>query len=68
MLQEPCILVDENDVAVGQASKRECHMRDASGNSPLHRAFSLFVFNDKDELLMQQRSKEKITFPGMIGR
>ena len=32
---------------------------------PLHRAFSLFVFNSKSELLLQQRSDTKITFPGL---
>lgn len=30
----------------------------------LHRAFSVFLFNSKGELLLQQRSDEKITFPG----
>ena len=64
LLQEQCILVDENDQPRGQASKRECHLLDDKGESPLHRAFSLFVFNEKDELLMQQRSDAKITFPG----
>lgn len=29
----------------------------------LHRAFSVFLFNDKHELLLQQRADEKITFP-----
>ena len=38
---------------------------DNTGSSPLHRAFSLFVFNSKDELILQQRSDEKITFPGL---
>jgi isopentenyl-diphosphate delta-isomerase len=33
-----------------------------SGNA-LHRAFSVFLFNDRGELLLQQRSQEKITFP-----
>ena len=32
----------------------------------LHRAFSVFLFNAKGELLLQQRSDEKITFPGMF--
>jgi isopentenyl-diphosphate delta-isomerase len=64
LLQEQCILVDEQDRPRGQASKRECHLLDAEGESPLHRAFSLFVFNEKNELLMQQRSNTKITFPG----
>lgn len=30
----------------------------------LHRAFSVFLFNLKGELLLQQRSDEKITYPG----
>ena len=33
------------------------------GQGKLHRAFSVFLFNTKNELLMQQRSKEKILFP-----
>jgi isopentenyl-diphosphate delta-isomerase len=32
-------------------------------NLKLHRAFSVFLFNEKNELLLQQRAKEKITFP-----
>ncbi len=31
----------------------------------LHRAFSVFLFNDQNELLLQQRAAEKITFPDM---
>lgn len=31
----------------------------------LHRAFSVFLFNDKNELLLQQRADEKITFANM---
>lgn len=31
----------------------------------LHRAFSVFLFNDKNELLLQQRATEKITFPDL---
>jgi len=34
-----------------------------TGDIPLHRAFSVFLFNSKGELLLQQRSKTKITFP-----
>ena len=34
-------------------------------SSHLHRAFSLFVFNNRDELLLQQRSDTKITFPSL---
>ena len=64
LLSEPCILVDTEDQVLGSASKRECHQV-VGGTSPLHRAFSLFVFNDRDELLLQQRSDTKITFPGL---
>lgn len=65
LLQEQCILVDKHDKALGQASKRECHLLDSSGKAPLHRAFSLFIFNKDNELLMQQRSDTKVTFPGL---
>jgi len=64
LLTEPCILVDNNDQVLGQASKRECHQMN-KGTSLLHRAFSLFVFNNAGELLLQQRSSTKITFPDM---
>jgi len=62
-LEERCILVDEHDQECGFASKRDCH-RLVNGKLPLHRAFSVFLFNTKDELLLQQRSSTKITFPG----
>jgi len=64
LLTEPCILVNSKDEVLGSASKRECH-EVTSGTSLLHRAFSLFVFNSRDELLLQQRSDTKITFPGL---
>lgn len=64
LLSEPCILVDSMDKVVGTASKRVCHAM-KGGASPLHRAFSLFIFNHKDELLLQQRSDTKITFPSL---
>ena len=61
MMEEQCILVNDRDEIVGRASKKECHLN-ASGPL-LHRAFSVFLFNHAGELLMQQRSNEKITFP-----
>nr|ADD38957.1 Isopentenyl-diphosphate Delta-isomerase 1 [Lepeophtheirus salmonis] len=64
LLKEFCILVDEKDTILGKASKRKCHQLDSKGKSLLHRAFSLFIFNEKNELLLQRRSKTKITFPG----
>ncbi|KAK7868101.1 hypothetical protein R5R35_005548 [Gryllus longicercus] len=62
-LEEQCILVDENDKVVGRASKRDCHSLKANGSLLLHRAFSVFVFNSKNQLLLQRRSSQKITFP-----
>ena len=56
LMQERCILVDDNDEAIGHATKRVCHTIDPStGKSPLHRAFSLFIFNRDNKLLLQQR-------------
>ena len=57
---ERLILVDENDNEIGTISKADAH--DAKGT--LHRAFSLFIFNDKGELLLQQRSPEKRLWGG----
>ena len=65
LMKEECLLVDETDKVTGSASKRHCHQLDAEGKSPLHRAFSIFLFDAKDRLLLQQRSDAKITFPGL---
>jgi isopentenyl-diphosphate delta-isomerase len=56
---EELILVDELDREIGNKSKAECH----AGNGVLHRAFSIFVFNRDDELLLQQRSLDKPLWP-----
>ena len=56
---EELILVDELDREIGQRAKSDCH----SGNGILHRAFSIFLFNDDDELLLQRRSAEKPLWP-----
>lgn len=56
---EALILVDSNDSAIGHATKEHCHSRDGI----LHRAFSIFVFNSKNELLIQKRSAEKPLWP-----
>ena len=57
---EELILVDANDVEQGYLSKAECH----DGTGQLHRAFSVFLFNDAGELLLQQRSESKRLWPG----
>lgn len=56
---ERLILVDENDSILGYKSKAECH----NGDGILHRAFSVFIFNGRNEVLMQQRAKEKRLWP-----
>jgi len=63
LLEEECILVDENDNKIGSASKRVCHNLQNIKSGMLHRAFSVFLFNNKGELLLQQRSSAKITYP-----
>lgn len=62
-LEERCILVDNLDRPIGEATKRACHEVSAEGRILLHRAFSVFLFNNKRELLLQKRSNNKITFP-----
>eukprot|EP01121_Diplochlamys_sp_Union-15-3_P008761 TRINITY_DN2340_c0_g1_i1.p1 TRINITY_DN2340_c0_g1~~TRINITY_DN2340_c0_g1_i1.p1 ORF type:complete len:257 (-),score=45.38 TRINITY_DN2340_c0_g1_i1:24-710(-) len=63
LLEEQCILVNEKDERIGPVSKRESHMMNNINKGMLHRAFSVFLFNKKKELLLQQRATEKITFP-----
>ena len=57
---EPLILVDEQDREVGTLDKTSCH----DGDGTLHRAFSLFVFNDGGETLLQKRHPDKRLWPG----
>jgi len=65
LMDEVCIVVDENDKVLRDGSKRECHQcaNIYGKDNLLHRAFSVFLFNSKNELLLQQRSHKKITFP-----
>ena len=60
-MQELVVLVDEQNNVVGTLLKDEVHTTD----TPLHRGFSLFLFNAKNELLLTKRSKHKKTFPGL---
>lgn len=48
------ILVDKNDQPLGEMEKLNAHIE-----GRLHRAFSIFIFNDQGELLLQQRAKHK---------
>jgi len=60
MKEELVILVDENDNQVGLMPKMEAHEK-----AILHRAFSVFVFNEKNELMLQQRALHKYHSPGL---
>lgn len=56
---EQLILVNDNDEETGTLSKALCH----DGDGVLHRAFSLFIFNDDGQLLLQRRSADKRLWP-----
>lgn len=58
--KEYVVLVDENDNECGAMEKMEAHEKGA-----LHRAFSLFVYNDKGEMLLQQRALHKYHSAGL---
>lgn len=59
-MMEQVILVDENDRQIGLMEKQKAHV-----TPHLHRAFSIFIFNSKGELLMQQRALSKYHSPGL---
>ncbi|TXG35686.1 isopentenyl-diphosphate Delta-isomerase [Seonamhaeicola maritimus] len=60
MEEEKVILVDENDVQIGLMPKMEAHEK-----AVLHRAFSVLIFNKKNELMLQQRALDKYHSPGL---
>lgn len=60
MTEEQVILVDEQDNEIGLMSKMEAHEKGL-----LHRAFSIFIFNDKGEMLLHQRAKHKYHSGGL---
>ena len=60
MEEEKVILVNENDEQIGVMPKMEAHQK-----AVLHRAFSVFVFNNKNELMLQQRATHKYHSPGL---
>ncbi len=57
---EYVILVDEADDPVGKMEKIEAHRK-----ALLHRAFSVFIFNGKGEMLLQRRAAGKYHSPGL---
>ncbi|MBX2933346.1 MAG: isopentenyl-diphosphate Delta-isomerase [Ferruginibacter sp.] len=54
------ILVDEQDVQTGTMEKMEVHQK-----ALLHRAFSIFIFNSKGEMLLHKRADKKYHSPGL---
>jgi isopentenyl-diphosphate Delta-isomerase len=59
-MEEKVILVDKNDIVIGEMEKMQAHQEGL-----LHRAFSVFVFNSKGELLIHQRAKQKYHSGGL---
>ncbi|MBP7511947.1 MAG: NUDIX domain-containing protein, partial [Bacteroidia bacterium] len=60
MTKEMVILVDEFDHEIGLMEKQEAHEK-----ALLHRAFSVIIFNEKGEMLLQQRAFEKYHSGGL---
>ena len=60
MEEEKVILVNENDEQIGLMPKLEAHQK-----AVLHRAFSVFILNSKQELMLQQRAMHKYHSPGL---
>lgn len=57
---EHVVLVDEQDNELGTMEKMQAHRE-----GRLHRAFSIFVFNDQNEMLLQRRAASKYHSPGL---
>ena len=60
MKEEKVILVNERDEQIGLMPKMEAHEK-----ALLHRAFSVFIFNNENELMLQQRALNKYHSPGL---
>lgn len=58
-MEEQVVLVNRNDDVLGLMEKQQAHI-----NGLLHRAFSVFLFNEKGEMLLQKRASEKYHSPG----
>ena len=59
-MRQKVILVDELDRVLGTEDKIKAHEKGL-----LHRAFSVFVINNEDELLLQKRASDKYHSPGL---
>jgi isopentenyl-diphosphate Delta-isomerase len=61
VVDELIVLVDDDGRAIGTMPKPQVH----HGETPLHRAFSAYLFGDDGRLLVTRRALSKQTFPGM---
>ena len=59
-MEEQVILVNEHDTPIGLMGKLEAHQK-----ALLHRAFSVFILNDKGEIMLQQRATSKYHSPNL---
>lgn len=57
-MEEQVVLISEDDQILGQMGKMEAHI-----NGILHRAFSVFLFNENGEMLLQKRAADKYHSP-----
>ena len=60
MAEEYVILVNEKDQEIGLMPKLEAHQK-----AVLHRAFSVFIFNSENELMLQKRASNKYHSPNL---
>lgn len=60
IMDEFVVLIDNEDNRIGLMEKMQAHLQGV-----LHRAFSVFVFNDNNEMLLQQRALSKYHSPGL---
>eukprot|EP00038_Savillea_parva_P002929 m.119101 g.119101 ORF g.119101 m.119101 type:complete len:310 (+) comp11005_c2_seq3:236-1165(+) len=66
MMRDECLLLDMDDNVIGHSNKYESHIFcPERPRAKLHRAFSVFLFDEEGRLLLQQRAAEKITFPNV---
>lgn len=60
-MSEEVVLVDSSGKPIGRADKLSTH----HSNTPLHLAFSCYLFNNKGQLLLTKRAKSKKVWPGV---
>jgi len=58
---EEVVLIDSNDQPLGTSPKVTIH----TSATPLHRGFSVFIFNSLGQVLLQKRALSKMTWPGI---